>query len=309
MPSILANQIHLEYETFGDPAHPSVLLIMGLYMQMLGWPEAFCQQLADQGFHVIRFDNRDTGLSDKFHGMQTQPIWRMWLLQRLGLQLSSPYTLHDMALDAVGLLDALDISTAHVVGASMGGAIGQILAAQHANRVRSFTSIMSFSGDPRIRIGDPRILLSFMNRPRTPEAVLQNAVRFWQMIDSPNNRIPDEELRQRVQSAFERSFYPQGFRRHLAAILASGDRSALLRQIRVPTLVLHGKDDRLVYPDGGRDTASKIPDARFHLIEGMGHLLPPNRYTAISRMIAQHAQEADARYQERRLQHHIRYPF
>ena len=298
MPSIKANHITLEYETFGRKEDPTILLIMGLSMQMIAWPEALCESLAAQGFQVIRFDNRDVGLSEKFHGAKAPSPLKILLHRALKSRAKVPYTLHDMASDSVGLLDALEIQSAHVVGASMGGMIAQLLAAQHSQRITSLTSIMSTSGKLRYSIPQVRVLRQMLlNRPKTSQEkdIVQYARKLWAMIGSPDYPMPDELLRERVLRAYRRCHYPQGFLRHIAAIVENGDRSHWLQQIKAPTLVIHGSSDPMVHLGGGRDTAAKIPGARFELIQGMGHNLPPGLVPHLSTLIGQHAKDAENR--------------
>jgi pimeloyl-ACP methyl ester carboxylesterase len=264
-------EVELCYEPFGDPDRPAVLLVMGLGTQMIGWHADFCAELAGRGFFVIRYDNRDVGRSTRFSDVPPpKPVEIATRRPR-----RPAYTLSDMANDGIGLLDHLEIEQAHVVGASMGGMIAQTMAASHRERVLSLVSIMSSTGSRWSGQPAPRILPVFLQRPaRTKEEYVERIVRLFGLIGSPAYERGDDELRELAEVGWERGVDPAGFGRQLAAILASGHRAADLRRIEAPTLVVHGKADRLVRPSGGRATAKAIPDARLELIEGMGHDLP-----------------------------------
>jgi len=295
MAALESNGIRLEYESMGDPAAPTLMLVMGLGMQLVAWPDAFCERLVQHGFRVIRFDNRDTGLSQKFEGLGVPRIPRAMLRALLGLRVRAPYLLDDMARDTVGLLDALGIRAAHVVGASMGGMIAQLVAAHHPERVLSLTSIMSTTGARHLRQPSMRVRRELLRRPEDPtsvESIIDNYEHLYGVIASPAYPTPREELRARIRRGVERSYYPQGFLRQLAAILASGDRSAVLGRIACPTLVIHGKADPLVPCEGGIDTAFRIRDSRLVLLDGFGHDLPAQLHDRFAAMIAAHAREA-----------------
>ena len=282
MPKIHANNLHIEYEFFGDPAHPTVLLVMGLGMQLVGWPDDFCQDLANSGYRVLRFDNRDIGLSSHLdHLGKPNLIWGL-LKRRIGLPIRAPYSLADMAQDAVALLDALQIEQAHVVGASMGGMIAQLVAGMAPQKVLTLTSIMSSSGAPGLPGPTPRAQAALLKRPpksayhpaqrdRLGEHYLNNS----RVIRSPAFPMSEDARRARIRRGLDRSIHPEGVLRQLLAIAQGPDRSPILQQIRQPTLVIHGKQDPLVPIDCGRDTARKIPGARLLEIDGMGHDLPP----------------------------------
>ena len=263
--------VELCYETFGDPAGRPLLLVMGLATQMIAWHEDFCGQLVDRGFHVIRFDNRDIGRSTHFH--EHPPPTMVELLTRRPRD--PAYTLSDMAADAAGLLEHLEIGSAHVTGASMGGMIAQAIAAEHPSRVRSLVSIMSTTGSAWV--GRPAlraypVLLSRGRRGR--DAYVERAQQVYRLIGSPAFPRDPDHLRELAGLSYDRGVTAGGVGRQLAAILASGDRTAMLRRIRAPTLVVHGSADRLVSTSGGRATARAIPGARLALIDGMGHDLP-----------------------------------
>jgi pimeloyl-ACP methyl ester carboxylesterase len=287
----VGNGITLCYERFGDPAAPPVLLVMGLGMQMLAWDERFCADLAGRGFHVIRYDNRDVGRSTRFDDVPP-PTLRELALRRIA---RPPYKLPDMALDAAGLLSALDLADAHVVGASMGGMIAQTLAARHPARVRSLTSIMSNTGARWTGQPSPRAYPALLGRPpRDRDAYVEHALKMWALIGSPGFDREIDELREQLGTAFDRAYTPAGTARQLGAIVASGDRRRELRAVRAPTLVIHGEADRLVAPSGGRATAKAIPGARLMTVPGMGHDLPRGVWPTVLDAVERHARAADA---------------
>jgi pimeloyl-ACP methyl ester carboxylesterase len=283
--------VELCYEPFGDPAHPTVLLIMGLGTQMVAWREDFCEQLAARGFHVVRFDNRDAGRSTLFADERPPSLGQLLRRDRG----AAAYTLADMAGDAVGLLDHLGVERAHAVGASMGGMIAQTLAARHPERVASLASIMSTTGS-RWR-GQPalsayRVLLR--TAPPDRDGFVEHTLRTFAAIGSPGFPRDEDGLRELAALSYDRGHDGAGAGRQLAAIIASGDRTAELRGITAPTVVVHGTRDRLVRPSGGRATARAIPGARFVEIEGMGHDLPRGAWPQILDAIAQNAARARA---------------
>jgi pimeloyl-ACP methyl ester carboxylesterase len=281
--------ITLCYESFGDPSDPTALLVMGLGTQMIAWHADFCAELAANGLHVVRFDNRDSGRST--HTSGRPPTVRQLLLRS---SRAARYDLGDMADDAAGLLDALELAPAHVIGASMGGMIAQTLAARHPRSVRSLTSIMSNTGS--MRNGQPSLAVYpiFLRRaPRAREAFIEHVVRMFGVIGSPAMPTAESEVRALAAESYARDRDPAGTGRQLAAILASGDRSEELRTIRAPTLVIHGSADRLVAPSGGRATARLIPGAKLMLVPGMGHDLPRAARPQLVAAIAEHALRAD----------------
>src|SRR6476469_5119409 len=272
MPVISANGIDLAYAARGNRGDPAILLIMGLATQMIAWPEPFCDGLAARGFRVVRFDNRDIGLSTKFEA--AAPIDLGAVLQRVmaGEKINPPYDLADMAADTVGLMDRLGIEKAHVVGASMGGMIAQIVAVKYPDRVRSLVSIMSSSGDPSLPQAKPEAMTAIMQaRPdgSDRELAIQHGMRIYRAIGSPGFPTPDDELRTKVGAAFDRSYYPVGVGRQIVAIMASGSRVDMLKKLSVPTLVLHGADDPLVPVEAGRHTAAQILGSTLTVIPGM----------------------------------------
>jgi pimeloyl-ACP methyl ester carboxylesterase len=281
--------VTLCYETFGDPSDPPLLLVMGLGMQMIGWHQDFCGELAGRGFHVVRFDNRDAGRSTHFPG--PVPTLRQLLTRRFH---ANQYRLTDMAEDAGGLLRELDLAPAHVVGASMGGMIAQTMAAHQPESVRTLTSIMSntgsrVSGQPAPSLYKPLLTPAPVER----EAFLDHVERLFTRIGSPG-RADVDDLREIAGLSYDRSRDPASAIRQLAAILASGNRVRDLRRIKAPTLVIHGTADKLVRPSGGRATAKAIPGARLLSIDGMGHDLPRAFWPRIVDAIAGHARSREA---------------
>ncbi len=283
---VTVGRIELAYETFGDTGAPPMLLIAGLATQMLGWDERFCMRLADNGFRVIRFDNRDVGRSTHLVNAGTQDI--IGLLR--GMKRAVPYTLMDMADDAAGLLDALALESAHVVGMSMGGMIAQQLAISHPHRVRSLTSIMS---TPSRRIGRARaeaqrVLL--LPAATDEDAAAERALRVYRVIGSPGYPLDECRVTDVARRSFVRGNDPAGVSRQYAAIAVSPDRSAGLRKLTVPTLVLHGEDDPLVQVNGGRATADAVPQGRLVVFPGMGHDLPEQLWPQLVDEIVAHAE-------------------
>ncbi|WP_324598395.1 alpha/beta hydrolase, partial [Accumulibacter sp.] len=275
---VRANGIEICYQSLGDPGAPAILLIMGLGMQLVAWPDAFCIGLVERGFRVVRFDNRDAGHSTRIDWRQRPAVLLAVVRGVLGLAVPSPYRLSDMADDAVGLLDALEIEAAHVVGASMGGMIAQTMAARHAQRVLSLTSIMSSSGNWRVAFGKPAALRELLRRPARPDdpdSRLEQLVRVFRVIGSPGFPADEGELRRQLERGIRRAYYPAGQLQQLLAIIAAGDRRQELARIRVRTLVIHGADDPLLPVAAGRDTARHIAGARLQIVPGMGHDLPP----------------------------------
>ena len=291
MPRAQANGIELEYDTFGDPGRPAMLLIMGLGVQMLGWDERFCNMLAERGYHVIRFDNRDIGLSSKIEGGPVpNPLELM-----AGNHSSASYTLDDMAGDAAGLLESLGIEAAHVVGASMGGMIGQVMACRHPERVRSLTSIMSSTGSRETGQPKPEVLAALITPvPGDRAGYVDATTNMFKLIGSPAYPPDEQELRALIGASYDRSHYPAGFLRQLAAIAASGDRSEAICAIGVPTLVIHGEDDPLITFSGGEATAAAIPGSKLVKIPGMGHDLPPALWPRFVDEIVENAERASA---------------
>jgi pimeloyl-ACP methyl ester carboxylesterase len=272
---ISARGISLEVDDQGSPAGEPLLMIMGLGMQLVSWPDELVRLLVERGFRVIRFDNRDAGLSQGFG--DAPPLHLGWAAMRylLHLPVSSPYTLRDMADDALGVLDALGIERAHVCGASLGGMIAQHLAAEYPQRVKSLVLMMSSSGSRKLPHADMQTLRGLMERPAGayPEALVDHLERVLGMIGSPAYRDP-ARLREHIRAATLRAWRPAGTARQMLAVMADGDRSALLQRIAAPTLVIHGRDDPLVPIACGEDLAQRIPGAVLDVVDGMGHDLP-----------------------------------
>jgi len=263
--------IELAYETFGDPSDPPVLLVMGLATQMIGWPDEFCAGLAGRGLYVVRFDNRDIGLSTHLHDAGAPDIMSVLGGDRSGVA----YGLDDLADDTVGLLDALGLDSVHLVGASMGGMIAQLVAIRHPQRVRSLTSIMSTTGDTSVGAPSDAALGLLLTPPAGDrEGAVQRVVDTYRVIGSPGFEFDETALRDRAGLSFDRAYDPAGVARQLAAILTTPDRTRDLKAISVSTLVIHGSEDALVNVSGGRATAAAIPGAELLVVDGMGHDLP-----------------------------------
>jgi pimeloyl-ACP methyl ester carboxylesterase len=286
-----AGDVEICFERFGDPSCPAMLLVMGLGTQMLGWHEDLCDEIAQRGFHVIRFDNRDIGRSTKLSHIPP-PSLRQLLRRDKDV---AAYTFEHMADDAIGVLDHLGIDRAHVVGASMGGMIAQTMAIRHPDRVLSLASLMSNTG-ARWR-GQPglRIYPIFLRRlPREREAFVEHTVRLYRTIGSSGFAFDEDDLREIAARGFERGVDPAGTARQLAAIVAAPDRTPDLQKLEVPAVVIHGTADRMVNPSGGRATAKAIPGARLVMLEGLGHDLPRAAWPQIVDPIAENAARAGA---------------
>ncbi len=277
---IVANGLQIEVEDSGPGAagerRPAVLLIMGLGMQLVAWPPDMVQALVNAGYRVIRHDNRDVGLSQRMESLGKPNLIWAGLQHKLGFAPRPPYTLADMAADALGVLDALGVKQAHVVGMSMGGMIAQRLALAAPNRVLSLTSVMSSSSAPGLPQARPEVIAALMRRPSglDRQAVVDHYVRLFRVIGSPGFATPEAELRQRIAQSADRGFYPVGTLRQMLAVMADSSRAAQLGQISAPTLVFHGHDDPLLPYACGEDTARRIPGARLVGVAGMGHDLP-----------------------------------
>jgi proline iminopeptidase len=293
MPVVETNGLRLDCDVHGPVDAPAVLLIMGLGMPAALWPDQAVQSLSGAGFRVVTFDNRDAGGSTRLEGVPVPNVLRAIVRALMRRKVSAPYTLEDMAADTIGLLDALGIAQAHVVGTSMGGMIGQVVAARYPTRVLSLTSIMSNSGNPerRYAFGSWKALRAIIHRPPPPddhEAVVRHLIRLFGAIGSPRFRDDIELVRPIFERVARKGLYRQGTLRQLLAILATADRRPMLQQITAPTLVLHGADDPLVPVAAGRDTATNIPGAQLEIIEGMGHDFPPARMEQLAERIAAH---------------------
>jgi pimeloyl-ACP methyl ester carboxylesterase len=285
-----ANGIEIVYETIGDRSNPALLLIMGLGTQLIHWDTELCERFAERGFFVIRFDNRDAGRSTQIKAPVPNLVRAM-----AGVKIDAPYLLDDMAEDAFGLLDHLGVEAAHVAGVSMGGMIAQTMAIRRPERVRSLISIMSTTGERRVGRPKLRVWSVLLRRaPSDKDAYVEYFVKVFRMIGSKAFPADDDRIRALAAAAYERGHHPAGTGRQLAAIMASGDRTERLRQLRVPTTVFHGRSDPLVPFRAGRATAEAIPDARLIAIPGMGHDLPPEIWPQLVDAVAQTAARATA---------------
>lgn len=289
MPRATVGRLEIEYDSFGDPSNPPILLVMGLAYQMIEWDDRVCRQLAEHGFRVIRYDNRDVGLSTKLDDLGAPDL--------LGLLTGSappPYTLDDMADDGVGLLDFLGVTAAHVVGISMGGMIAQLIAINHPDRVLSLTSIMSTVGGPNIVQAEGHVTAALLVTPGpTREERVQHSLEMRRLINGRGEGFDEAANRRKAERAVDRCYHPDGILRQLAAIVAAPDRAPGLGRLTIPTLVIHGEEDPLVPPDNGRQTAGALPNPRLIMIAGMGHNLPerfwPEVLDAIVEVTAQAA--------------------
>jgi pimeloyl-ACP methyl ester carboxylesterase len=274
LPNVRANGIDIEYESFGRLSDPAILMIMGVTAPMINWPDSLCRGLAAKGFRVIRFDNRDIGRSTHLEALGRPDLAALIAEATAGRPVAAPYGLEDMAADAVGLLDALDIPQAHIVGASMGGMIAQLVAIHHPERARSLVSIMSTTGRPEVSRPTPEAFAALLSQPASlaREDRIARGVKVWRVIGSPGFAASDEELAEFVGRVVDYAPYdPGGMVRQLAAVLAAQPRNDRLRSATAPTLVIHGDADPLVPLTGGQDTAESIPGAELFVIEGAGH--------------------------------------
>ncbi len=289
--------VELEYEVTGSPGAPPVLLVMGVGAQLIHWPDGFVEMLAGRGLRVVRFDNRDSGLSTKLEHLGVPPV--KWNLVRalMGFPVPGPYRLEDMASDAAGLLDALEVPCAHVVGISMGGMVAQALAIGRPDRVLSLTSLMSTPGGRYVgKFGAIRALVG--PPPRTREQAIETGVRLARAISGPGFPLDDEAMRELAARSWDRGHCPTGFARQIAAIFCAQPRLGALAQLRMPTLVIHGEHDPLVPVEAGRATAAAVPGARLVVVPGLGHSLPDGAWPVLCDEIAGHvhaAHDRDAR--------------
>jgi pimeloyl-ACP methyl ester carboxylesterase len=287
----LANGIELCFDTFGEQADPAMLLIMGLGGPLIWWAPDLCRMLADRGFFVIRYDNRDVGKSTKLSSLGGS---RTAIVKALLRGAPPPYTLSDMGGDGIGLLDHLRIERAHIVGVSMGGMIAQTLTLEHPTRVLSLVSIMSTTGRRSVGWQDPRLLPQLLgSRRSTREDFLDRSVRTWSAIGSPAYPMSPDETRARAAETYDRGIDPAGVLRQTHAVLAQPDRSSALRNLTVPTLVVHGTRDRMVHVSGGKATAAAIPNAELLLVPGMGHDLPRDLWPVLVEAIERTARRAE----------------
>ncbi|WP_374942613.1 alpha/beta fold hydrolase [Sphingomonas sp.] len=295
MPKVKANGVELFYDERGDTNAPAVLLVMGLGTQMIAWPEAFCDGLAEAGYRVIRYDNRDIGLSTTMDGAPAINPLVAVMMARLGLKFPLAYSLSDMAADAVGLMDALGIANTHVVGASMGGMIAQLVAAGWPDRVLTLTSVMSSSGRRGLPGPTPQLRKRLlMRRPAKPtrEQAIAAGVDILSLISFPDPARGADAFREMAAAAFDRGYNPMGVRRQLLAILADGSRVERLKTIRAPTLVIHGAADPLVPLANSEDIAAVVPGAKLVIVPEMAHDLPPSKVAEMVTTIAGHMRQA-----------------
>ncbi len=296
MPKINANGIEIEYDCFGDTDAEAVLLISGLGTQMTRWSATFCQLLVERGFRVIRFDNRDAGLSTHFDGASMPDLAAIADAVSRGEPPNVAYTLFDMANDAVSLLDSLMIKRAHVVGRSMGGMIAQLVASEHPERVLSLVCIMSSTGNRDLPQASPEVMAAMTSPAPHPlkdeQGYLAHCVAFSRVIAGRGHPFDEAAQRDQALAEVKRAYNPSGFWRHIAAIAASGDLRPRLANISAPTLVLHGSDDPLVPPEAGKDTAANIKEAKLLILQGMGHDFPPSLFGFVAGVIADNAHRA-----------------
>ena len=295
MPSVIANEIQIEYETFGSSSSSPLLLIMGLGGQLIRWPEVFCQELADRGHFVIRFDNRDTGLSSKIDEAGVPDIMKIITATLSGSAVTVPYKLKDMADDAIGLLDALSIEGAHLCGVSMGGMIAQTMAIEYPSRVLSLISMESSTGDQSLPNGNPEAMNSLMTpAPAERNAYIDHMGRVFTVLAGGSSLFDMEFEREKSADSFDRCYHPQGVARQLAAVMASGSRKQKLGSVTAPTLVIHGSLDPLVPVEHGRATAAAIPGAELLLLDELGHGISfPALWPRIVDAITAHTRRAE----------------
>ena len=293
---IIANGLQIEVDIQGPEQGEPILLIMGLGMQLIGWPDELVQMLAQRGFRVIRHDNRDVGLSQGFDRLGVPNVMVEALRQRLRMRVRAPYQMADMAADALGVLDALGIERVHLCGASMGGMIAQHIAAKHPRRVKSLTLIMTTSGARGLKQPHPRVLRVLLSRPQTADAqtYITHMKHVLSVIGSPAYPPDPQRLQQRLMASFTRAYRPAGTARQLVAVAADGDRSPLLHRIVAPTRVIHGEADPLVPVPAAHDLVAKIPGAVADIVPGMGHDLPQPLLPRIAEGIVQNAGRAAA---------------
>jgi len=293
-----ANGINLCVEERGDPDGPPVLLIMGLACQMTHWPESLLNGLAQQGFRVIRFDNRDCGLSDKFKSVRKVDTRLAFFYHKLGLPVRVNYTLNDMAADASALIKALELDSVHVVGVSMGGMIAQLLAAKMPTQVRSLTVIMSSSNAPRLPMPEISLLIKLSDGApisNDATAAIERWVKYWKALRSPGYFTPTSKIRDKVIESFRRNYCPGGTVRHMQAVLATPSLEPLIRRIRVPTIVIHGDRDPLLRPACGKAVARNIPGAKLKLMPGMAHDLPEGVLPELVSLMTENMKQGEAR--------------
>lgn len=287
--TVQANGIDIVYDSFGSPDSPPLILIMGLGRQMIAWDKDFCAQLADKGFRVIRFDNRDTGLSTSFNKAGVPDLGAVFKAVMTGEKPSLPYTLLDMAKDTIGLMDALDIKSAHIAGASMGGMIAQTICIHFPERVRTLTSIMSTTGNPDLPRATPEAASALAEpSPSQRDAYIQHSLKVLGVLNG-TFPVDEEQQKKAAGETFDRNYNPDGFMRQYAAVLSAGNRKKQLAALKIPALVIHGTDDPLIPKEAGQDTANTIPGAKLCLVKGMGHSFPKQIWQEIINQISSHA--------------------
>lgn len=307
MPSInIPTGITLHYQDKGKKSNPTVILIIGLGAQMTIWPDEFYFGLVEKGFRVVRFDNRDVGLSSKLHKYGKPSLIKSWLSTRFPVTSNAPYTLEDMADDVLALMSALKIKKAHLVGASMGGMIAQILAAKHKKKVLSLTSIMSSPSLPALSKKGVSAMLKLAKRPNSAdrEATIRYYIKMNKIIGSPLFPSNQSLLREQAIITMERGYYPEGFKRQLVAMTASGCRRKLIKKIKAPTLVIHGEDDPLIPVSGGMETAEKIKKAKLKVVEGMGHDFPIALMPKWIKWMTKHIEKAETKRIKKKFKSH-----
>lgn len=294
--------ITLHYQDEGNRASPAIILIMGLGAQLTVWPDALYYGLVKEGFRVIRFDNRDTGLSSQLDDLGNPSLLKAWLSKKLPIRSSVPYRLEDMADDVLALMKFLKIKKAHLVGASMGGMIAQIIAARKKKKILSLTSIMSSTGLVSHNKESLKVLLSLARRPgrNNREAAIRYNIKLNRLIGGPAYPIDEQLLYKQAINTIDRAYNPAGFKRQLAAITAGGDRRKMIKKIKAPTLVIHGSHDPVIPVSAGMDTAKQIRKSRLKVIEGMGHNFPPVLTEKITHWIAKHVKKAEKKRVEKK---------
>jgi len=289
MPNVTANGIQIEYETFGKPSSPPLLLIMGLGMQMLGWDEELCKQFASRDLYVIRFDNRDTGLSSKIKEAGVPNVMEVFATLMKGEKANIPYTLDDMADDAIGLLDALNIEKAHLFGVSLGGMIAQIMAIRYPSRAWSLTSMASVTGNSEIPKGKPELFIELVNPPPIErEAYIENMVNLIRKLAGSKYPMDEQRTRKQFERLYDRGYYPPGIVRHGVAGAVNTDRTQALKSVTVPTLVIHGSEDPLFPVEQGKAIADAVPRAEMLIIDGMGHAFPSSVWPLLVNAVTKH---------------------
>lgn len=290
MSQVKAGDVTLEVERVGDPKNPAVILIAGLGFQLIDWPLSFCEALANNGYHVIRFDNRDVGQSQKLEELGLPDMAAVMADKAAGATPKVPYQLSDMAADVIALMDALSLEKAHITGMSMGGMIAQLLAIHYPDRCHSLTSIMSTSGEPTVSAPDPAAMAVITAAPVSQEKkdIVAFGLRVNDTIGSPGYRWDREALTDHIEACIDRGYCPTGYMRQMSAVFSASPRRELLSKLSLPTLVIHGQDDLLVPPSGGKDVADHVAGAQLELVAGMGHDLSPSLCAYLATILLPH---------------------